>query len=57
MLLIPQLSNYRVPSISNVYLRGSGNHPGPGVSMAPGSNAAQVILGDLGADLKWIFSP
>lgn len=54
---IPQLSNYRVPSISNVYLCGSGNHPGPGVSMAPGRNAAQVILGDLGADLKRIFSP
>ena len=37
---IPQLSNYRVPSLQNVYLCGSGNHPGPGVSMAPGRNAA-----------------
>lgn len=33
---IPQLGNYRVPSISSVYVCGSGNHPGPGVSMAPG---------------------
>jgi beta-carotene ketolase (CrtO type) len=49
---IPQLSNYRVPSLQNVYLCGSGNHPGPGVSMAPGRNAAQVILSDLGIDFK-----
>jgi phytoene dehydrogenase-like protein len=29
-------------------LCGSANHPGPGVSMAPGRNAAKVILADLG---------
>jgi hypothetical protein len=28
----------------------SANHPGPGVSMAPGRNAAQIILADLGLD-------
>jgi phytoene dehydrogenase-like protein len=44
---IPALSNYKVPSIQNVYLCGSGSHPGPGVSMAPGRNAAHVILSDL----------
>jgi phytoene dehydrogenase-like protein len=46
---ISELSNYKIPSISiqNVYLCGSGNHLGPGVAMAPGRNAAQVILSDL----------
>jgi len=49
---IPQLSNYKIPSLQNVYLCGTGNHPGPGVSMAPGRNAAQVILRDLGIDFN-----
>lgn len=53
---IPQLGNYKIPSISNVYLCGAGSHPGPGVSMAPGRNAAQVILRDLGIDLRAIFT-
>ncbi len=53
---IPQLGNYKIPSIPNVYLCGSGSHPGPGVSMAPGRNAAQVILRDLGIDLRKIFT-
>ncbi len=44
---IPELANYSIPSISNVYLCGSGSHPGPGVSMAPGRNAAMKILADL----------
>lgn len=44
---IPELSNYKIPAIQNVYLCGSGSHPGPGVSMAPGRNAAHVILSDL----------
>jgi beta-carotene ketolase (CrtO type) len=26
------------------------SHPGPGVSMAPGRNAAQTIFSDLGLD-------
>jgi phytoene dehydrogenase-like protein len=29
-----------------VYLCGSGSHPGGGITMAPGRNAAKVILGD-----------
>jgi phytoene dehydrogenase-like protein len=53
---IPQLGNYKIPSISNVYLCGAGSHPGPGVSMAPGRNAAQVILRDLGIDLREVFT-
>jgi phytoene dehydrogenase-like protein len=53
---IPQLGNYKIPSIPNVYLCGSGSHPGPGVSMAPGRNAAQVILKDLGFDFKKIVA-
>ncbi len=47
---IPEFGHYKIPDISNVYLCGSANHPGPGVSMAPGRNAAQVIYSDLGLD-------
>ena len=43
---IPALGHYRTP-VSNVYLCASGSHPGGGVSMAPGRNAARVILADL----------
>jgi len=53
---IPELSNYKVPSISNIYLCGSGNHPGPGVSMAPGRNAAQIRFADLSLDFKNIVT-
>ncbi len=45
---IPELGNYRSP-IDGVYLCGAGSHPGSGVSMAPGRNAAGQIAGDLGA--------
>jgi len=44
---IPEMGDYRSP-VENVYLSGSGSHPGPGVSMAPGRNAAQAIYSDLG---------
>jgi phytoene dehydrogenase-like protein len=37
--------------IPNVYLCGAGSHPGSGVTMAPGRNAAQVICADLGLAL------
>ena len=43
---LPGLGRYRMP-VPNVYLCGSGAHPGGGVSMAPGRNAAHVILADL----------
>jgi phytoene dehydrogenase-like protein len=39
----PELGQYKTP-VPNVYLCSSGIHPGPGVSMAPGRNAAQVIF-------------
>ena len=52
---IPELGQYRTP-VPNVYLCSSGNHPGPGVSMAPGRNAAQVIFADLGLDFKSVVS-
>jgi beta-carotene ketolase (CrtO type) len=44
---IPELGQYKTP-VPNVYLSSSGSRPGPGVSMAPGRNAAQVIFADLG---------
>jgi beta-carotene ketolase (CrtO type) len=53
---VPELAGYKVPSLSNVYLCGSANHPGPGVSMAPGRNASQVILYDLNLDFTGISS-
>ena len=48
---IPELGHYRSP-VANVYLCGSGTHPGAGVSMAPGRNAAQVIYEDLQLDFQ-----
>ena len=50
---IPELGGYKTP-VSNVYLCGSGSHPGPGVSMAPGRNAAQVIFAELGLDFRGV---
>jgi len=43
---LPEISRYRMP-VPNVYLCGSGAHPGGGITMAPGRNAARVILADL----------
>jgi phytoene dehydrogenase-like protein len=37
--------------IPGLYLCGSSSHPGGNITGLPGYNAAQVILGDLGADL------
>jgi phytoene dehydrogenase-like protein len=48
---IPELSHYRTP-VPNVHLCGAGSHPGPGVSMAPGRKAAQVIHADLALDFS-----
>ncbi len=42
---VPELGQYRTP-VPNVYLCGAGSHPGGGITMAPGHNAAKVILGD-----------
>ena len=43
---LPELAQYRAP-VPNVYLCGSGSHPGAGITMAPGRNAARVMLSDL----------
>ncbi len=40
---LPQWSQYRTP-IENLYLCGSGTHPGGGVTGAPGFNAAREVL-------------
>jgi phytoene dehydrogenase-like protein len=42
----PQAAQYRTP-IKNLYLCGSGTHPGGGVSAAPGHNAARRVVADL----------
>jgi phytoene dehydrogenase-like protein len=42
---LPELANYRMP-VPNVYLCGAGAHPGGGITMAPGRNAANAILAD-----------
>lgn len=44
---IAEMGRYRTP-IRGLYLCGSGTHPGSGVTMACGRNAASVILSDLG---------
>ena len=43
---VAEMGYYKSP-IDNVYLCRSGSHPGGGVSMAPGRNAAQAIYRDL----------
>jgi beta-carotene ketolase (CrtO type) len=43
----PALCNYRTP-IKDLYLSGSGVHPGGGLHGIPGHNTAQVVLEDLG---------
>ena len=42
---VPSWANYRTP-INNLYLCGSGTHPGGGIMGAPGYNAAHRIIKD-----------
>jgi phytoene dehydrogenase-like protein len=42
----PKAAHYRTP-VKDLYLCGSGAHPGGGVSGAPGHNAAQRVIADL----------
>jgi phytoene dehydrogenase-like protein len=42
---VPGWAQYRTP-VKNLYLCGSGTHPGGGVMGAPGHNAAREILND-----------
>ena len=41
----PECARYRTP-VENLYLCGSGVHPGGGVMGAPGHNAAKALLSD-----------
>jgi phytoene dehydrogenase-like protein len=43
---VPGCARYRTP-VENLYLCGSGSHPGGGISGAPGYNAAREVLHDL----------
>ncbi|MGI0079855.1 MAG: phytoene desaturase family protein [Nitrososphaerales archaeon] len=47
----PGYSQYKT-NIENLYMCGSCTHPGPGVSTAPGYNAARAIIQDLGMDFN-----
>ena len=48
---LPELARYATP-IRGYYLCGSCTHPGGGVMGAPGHNAAQTVLADLGLKTK-----
>jgi len=48
---VPGWSAYRTP-VQGLYLCGSSSHPGVGVTVAPGRNAAMVALEDLKAPAK-----
>ncbi len=41
---MPELANYKVPSIKGLYLTGASTHPGGGVWGASGHNTAQLML-------------
>jgi len=43
---VPEFADYRSP-VANVYLCGAGSHPGSGVTLGPGRNAAEAICADL----------
>jgi phytoene dehydrogenase-like protein len=44
---LPGWADYRTP-VAGLYLCGAGTHPGGEVTGAPGHNAAQALLADLG---------
>lgn len=47
---VPEMGQYRTP-VEGLYLCGSGSHPGSGVTMACGRNAALAIYEDFGLSL------
>ena len=49
---IQGMANYKVPFISNMYLCGSSNHPGPGINFRPALNCLNVFKKDLGIKSK-----
>ena len=50
---LPQVSNYRVPWVDDMYLTGASTHPGGNITGAPGYNAAKVIAEDRGTEVWW----
>lgn len=52
---VPGFAQHRMP-IPGLYQTGATTHPGGSVTGGPGRNAAQVILSDLGKDLKTLIS-
>lgn len=51
---LPELSAYKVPQISGLYLTGASTHPGGGVFAASGYNTAHVMLRDLQPPRRWV---
>lgn len=43
---LPELSSYRVPGVTGLYLTGASTHPGGGVSGASGRTVARLILSE-----------
>ncbi len=52
----PGAGHYRT-HIDGLYLCGSASHPGGNITGLPGYNAAQIVLGDLGATPDWAPPP
>jgi phytoene dehydrogenase-like protein len=50
---LPELSAYKVPQISGLYLTGASTHPGGGVFAASGYNTARVVLRDMRPARIW----
>ena len=51
----PGWGQYRMP-IAGLYQTGGTTHPGGSITGAPGRNAAQVLLSDLGLDLEEVVA-
>jgi phytoene dehydrogenase-like protein len=49
---VPGWFRHRTP-VKGLYLGGASTHPGAGVHGAAGSNAARILLGDLGLARRW----
>jgi len=53
---VPGYAQHRMP-IAGLYQTGATTHPGGSVTGAPGRNAAQVLLTDLGYDWNAVIQP
>lgn len=52
---VPGWGQYRMP-LPGLYMTGGSTHPGGGVTGAPGRNATQVIMEDLGLDFDKVLA-